>query len=57
MKKEIGRKQVGATINAQLWSRLRAQAILEGRTAGQLLDDAIRHYLDSKQGDKKSPKK
>ena len=37
-------------INTQLWRQLRAQAALEGRNAGHVLDDAIRLYLAEKAG-------
>ena len=42
------RRQVGATIDKRLWRLLRRQAFTEGRTAAQLLDDAIRLYLEGR---------
>ena len=37
-------------INTQLWRQLRAQAALESRNAGNVLDDAIRLYLAKRPG-------
>lgn len=45
MAKEQERVQVGSLINKRLWQQLRAQALLEGRTAGEVLDEAISDYL------------
>ena len=39
-------KQVGARIHIDLWEHVKIQAIREGRRTGQILDDAIRLYLD-----------
>jgi hypothetical protein len=52
MKKDEGRKQVGATIDAELWQWLRAQAIMEGRPAKYLLDDAIKEYRKKVEAEK-----
>ncbi len=49
MKKESGRKSVGASVDEKLWQRLRAQAIMEDRKSGEVLDDAIRLYLKTKE--------
>jgi metal-responsive CopG/Arc/MetJ family transcriptional regulator len=40
------RKNIGVSIDAVLWRRLRALAILEGKGTGELLDAAIREYLE-----------
>ena len=42
------RAQVGSWIDKDLWRQLRAQAALEGRNAGHVLDDAIRLYIQAK---------
>ena len=42
------RTQVGSWIDKDLWRQLRAQAALEGRNAGHVLDDAIRLYIQAK---------
>ncbi len=39
------RKQVGTKLDAGLYRQIRALAILQGKEAGQLIDDAIRAYL------------
>lgn len=44
--KTPGRKQVGCTIDLDIWKELRLQAIREGRSSGKVLDDAIRQYLE-----------
>jgi len=49
-------KQTGAKINTTLYTRLRAQAILEGRQVGELIDDAIRGYFATIEGDAKRTK-
>lgn len=48
VKDKENRVQVGSWIDRQLWQRLKAQAALEGRGAGYVLDDAIRLYLKTK---------
>jgi hypothetical protein len=47
MKQKADRMQVGATIDKELWMRLRAHAIMKNKTAGQILDEAIRQYLQA----------
>jgi len=39
-------KAIGSEVSVDIWSRLRIQAIREGRKTGEVLDDAIRLYLD-----------
>ncbi|MCF7944430.1 MAG: hypothetical protein K9L75_02685 [Spirochaetia bacterium] len=46
MKREPGRKTVGAAVDEKLWQELRIQAFREGRKTGQLLDDSIKLYLN-----------
>ncbi len=43
---ELERRQVGVKVNISLWRRLRALAIKEGKLGGELLDEAIRDYLE-----------
>lgn len=50
MKQKADRMQVGATIDKELWMRLRAHSIMKNKTAGQVLDEAIREYLQGKEG-------
>jgi hypothetical protein len=50
VKDQETRTQVGSWIDKELWKHLRAQAALEGRNAGHVLDDAIRLYLAEKAG-------
>jgi hypothetical protein len=40
------RKNIGATIDEELWAEIKIQAIRERRKVGEVLDDAIRCYLD-----------
>jgi hypothetical protein len=44
-------KAIGSQVNVKIWNELKIQAIREGRKTGQVLDDAIRLYLESKKGD------
>ena len=39
------RVNIGVSINGELWRRLRAHAIVQGRLTGELLDEAIENYL------------
>lgn len=41
------RVNIGVSIKSELWRRLRALAITEGRLTGDLLDAAIKEYLDN----------
>jgi metal-responsive CopG/Arc/MetJ family transcriptional regulator len=43
----VKRTKIGVSINTELWRRLRALAIRQGELTGELLDDAIKEYLDS----------
>jgi hypothetical protein len=44
-------KAIGSQVNVKIWNALRVQALREGRKTGEVLDDAIRLYLESKKGD------
>ena len=44
-------KAIGSQVNVKIWNELRVQALREGRKTGEVLDDAIRLYLESKKGD------
>ncbi len=46
--KTATRKQIGATLDAELYRQMRAESMLEGRTVAELLDDAMKLYLASK---------
>ena len=37
---------IGATVDLELWRRLRALAIRQGKRSGDLLDEAMKMYLD-----------
>ena len=52
MKKVKGRTQVGSTVDEELWIELRAQSILERRKTGELLDDAMKLYLEKIRSEK-----
>ena len=43
---DIKRTKIGVSIDTPLWRRLRALAIREGKLTGELLDAAIKEYLD-----------
>ena len=45
-KKKDHRKAIGAQVSIAIWDELKVQAIREGRTTGQVLDDAIQLYLE-----------
>lgn len=44
-------KAIGSQVNVKIWNELRIQALKENRTTGQVLDDCIRLYLESKKSD------
>ena len=44
-------KPIGSEVSVKIWNELRVQALREGRKTGEVLDDAIRLYLESKKGD------
>jgi len=44
-------KAIGSQVNVKIWNELRVQALREGRKTGEVLDDAIRLYLENKKGD------
>ena len=44
---DIERTKIGVSIDTELWRRLRAVAIRQGKLTGELLDAAIKEYLDS----------
>jgi len=45
-KKQPERKQIGVKIDSELWTQMKITALEEGRTAGELLEEAIRLYLE-----------
>ena len=44
-------KPIASQVNVKIWNELKIQAIREGRKTGEVLDDAIRLYLDNKKID------
>ena len=44
-------KPIGSEVSVKIWNELRVQALREGRKTGEVLDDAIRLYLENKKGD------
>jgi hypothetical protein len=44
-------KAIGSEVSIKIWNELKIQAIREGRKTGEVLDDAIRLYLENKKGD------
>ena len=44
-------KAIGSEVSIKIWNELRVQALREGRKTGEVLDDAIRLYLENKKGD------
>ena len=45
-------KPIGAKVNIELWAKVKIQAIRENRKTGEVLDDAIRMYLNAQTGDR-----
>ena len=41
-------KPVAAKVDKALWDEVKIQAIREGRKIGDVLDDALRYYLETK---------
>ena len=44
-------KAIGSEVSIKIWNELRVQALREGRKTGEVLDDAIKLYLQNKKGD------
>ncbi len=44
-------KAIGSQVSIEIWNELKVQAIREGRKTGEVLDDAIRLYLENRKGD------
>ena len=47
-KQQPERKQIGVLIDSALWTEIKIRALKEGRTAGELLEDAMKLYLKTK---------
>ena len=45
-KERPGRRQIGVKLDMDLWRELRILALEEDRTAGELLEEAMREYLE-----------
>jgi hypothetical protein len=51
-KKDRERVNIGVAIRTDLWRKLRALAITQGKLTGELLDNAIENYIEMfKKGD------
>lgn len=50
-KKDRSRKPIQAQVDYIVWDQLKIRSTIEGRTTGQVLEDAIQLYLESKKGD------
>jgi hypothetical protein len=44
-------KAIGSQVSIEIWNELKVQAIRENRKTGEVLDDAIRLYLENKKSD------
>jgi hypothetical protein len=44
-------KSIGSQVSIEIWNELKVQAIRENRKTGEVLDDAIRLYLENKKSD------
>lgn len=53
MKPTKDKIQVGTLLTASLYREAKAQAAIECRNIGELIDDAIRLYLDSRKHEAK----
>ncbi len=45
VEKKASRVQPGTFLDAALYQRARAQALIEGRNVGEVIDDALKDYL------------
>ena len=45
-KKESARKQIGVKLDVDLWHEIKVLAVVTHRTAGALLEEALREYLE-----------
>ena len=46
--KQPEKKQIGVKIDSELWMEMKILALKQGRTGGELLEEAIRLYLKTK---------
>jgi hypothetical protein len=44
-------KPIGSQVSIEIWNELKVHAIREGRKTGEVLDDAIKLYLENKKSD------
>lgn len=44
------RKQIGVKLDVELWREVKALAIMQGTTGGELLEKAMREYLERHRG-------
>jgi hypothetical protein len=40
------RRQIGCKVNWSLWTEFKVMGIKQGRDAGEILEDAMREYLE-----------
>ena len=40
------RRQIGCKLNSALWTQVKILALQQGRTAGELLEEAMQQYLE-----------
>lgn len=45
-KAKVDRRQIGVKLDSELWRQVRILALEQDRTAGELLEDAMREYLE-----------
>jgi predicted transcriptional regulator len=45
-KRKPDRRQIGVKLNSDLWREMRVLALQRDRTAGELLEEAMREYLE-----------
>lgn len=53
MTDKSNRKQVGIQIDPALWTALRKLAIDKGKSASDLIEEALKPYLAQQEGEKK----
>ena len=44
-------KQIGATVSIEIWTALKIEAVRQGKTTGEILNDSITLYLKNKKSD------
>ena len=44
---DVERRQIGVLIDFRLWRQFKALAVMRDITAGELLEEAMRYYLEN----------